>query len=363
MGFLTKQDSSSTSKPSYWQTPDGKWGKWALVLIGGLAAVGFVTKLLPMLTAFVSGAADLTMALARLGLIAGTIAIVVAFLMRPEVRTMLFYWFRGLISFAKNGYISRNFVQIMRTYVENGREKLIDLSSNLRNLNRQKGIQDESLRQRHVEVQKLMSDGLNIQKRLETETDEDIITDLKRMLSSIAGKIGDYKESIAGKEASIKRLVMMLKVIKKMEGITATLVDRLHNKVEMKISDYQMATEANKAVKSAWDIAYGDGEGKEFYNRAMETISDQTGAKIGDIEMMMEDFKSIMLKQDLDNMAFEEVGMKAIEEWEAKHESRLTDFTFLDKMPDLKAVPQTVKVSAKAEDTTDGNSTAGKWLK
>lgn len=359
MGFLAKQQPTNASN-SFWSKPEGKWGAGGIVLIA-LALGVAVYKLLPTLIAFVNGAADLGMALVRLAFIIGVPALLIFFMTRPKMRTMLFFWYRGLMSLMVNGYINKNYVQIMRTYIERMTEKALAIKTHTQDVSRNKSRMEGEMR-RYEQSLKEDLEGASEAKRLMNETQDQSLKDkCKQKIAKIQGRLGTTRDAITARKVEVDRLAMMLKVLEKLGTYSDAMVEKLSYKVETMVEQHKSVAQARSAFANAREIAFGGNEERNFFDQSMETMTAKTDADVGDIEAMMNELRDPMNSHDVDTAISEAAGRKMLEEWEAKMDAKLGDnFSYLDEGTTLTAQPEAVKLEAKATST---DSAASKWLK
>jgi len=358
MGFLTKKE---TKPNSFWDTKEGNYGKVGIALLALAAIIGF-TKILPTLTAFVMGTGDLLMALARLGLIGMGIWAVGFFVTRPSFKTMVFYWYRGLMSLMVNGYINKNYLKVLRTYMERCDEKCIVVKSHVKDVARNKGTLEQGVQKYKKILEEDLKRGSGAQRLLEQETDPELQMKYKMVVSEVAGRLGTTRSAIANLESQVQRSATMLAVLNKVYSYTQAMADKLKFTVEVKLDEHNMVSSAHKALVGASNVVFGGDEERRFFNQSMETMATKTGENIGDIESMLSDFKGVINMYDVDNALSEEEGRKMLAEWDAKIDAKLADgLSFLD-LPLKAEQPEPVAVLA-SKGNESSNSAASKWLK
>jgi hypothetical protein len=89
-------------------------------------------------------------------------------------------------------------------------------------------------------------------------------------------------------------------------------------------------------------VLSGDPDKKELFERAMETLADDVGNKVGEMERFMDTSRNLMATIDLQNGVFEEEGLQLLERWEKDSPLLATDLkgkksTPLEKPLDLNA--------------------------
>lgn len=357
MGMLMKSN-GVVPQQTFWDKKEGMWGKLGLALMVIAGVIG-LSKLWPYLIAFVNGAADLTLALVRAGLIIGVVGFIVYTLTRPKIRTMLSYWYKGLISLIVNGYVSRNYVQIMRTYIADRQESLNSIKSSIREVSKSKGTVDGDIARTSEEIQEAVKRRRDINSLLTTETDPVIIQKLKVELSTIAGSVGDADASLKILKAESERSHLMLEVLRKAELFTAAMVGRLSSKVERMIRTHETISKSRSVFMHAREVAFGGSAAREMFDDSYELMLKRTDEDKGDIDAMMEEFKSVFNTHDVNTKLSEEAGKRLLAEWDQKLDAKLQDnLSYLEG--DLTT---TTPVAVPAAASSGAEKAASKYLK
>lgn len=363
---LLGNKSVPTKSSSWFGTKSGKLG--AVVL--GLMAIGVAFGL----KAAAPWIAELAKDLWRAAFYGGSLLIVGFVLTRPKVRWMIADGFRTLMALATNEYVRRNFMEIMRNHIDRGIEKLGDIRTEIKSLSGTKQIVVSELDTVKKEIESDMSMSKKAKENGLNATNDDDRRKWKREYDTINARIGTNADSAKSFEIEKKRLEMMLKVLKKIEDYTQTFVDRLDHKVKAQIRKYKTISAAHRAFTQAWSTVYGDNISKEFFDKSMELIDVKMSEKSGDIDVMMDDFKKLMMQQDLQNAVYADAGEKAMLEWENKHKDKLEneDFSFIDNIDNVDQLlrsmdgnvptPVAIPAAAKTSDVAASSATEGKYL-
>ncbi len=352
MALLNSNNQQPTNKPSYWSTKEGKYGAWGLFFIAVIAAIG-IKALLPWIISF-------TTDLLHAGFLLSIVGLIVFLLTRERTRSMIWYQYKALMQWASNGFVKKNYLKIMTAYIDSLNEKIHSINASITDLAKQKG----RLEKEAEKYKEQLEQDLPMLKRAKAESENPRLTQEERDnyamdAKEIAERIGTYTKTVQNRQAMINRLDLMYKVVRRMQSYATRLVRRITDQVTVKEEEFKSISAAHKAFTNAWGIAYGQDDKRELFNMSMKHITALTGEKVGDMDTMMEDFKTIMRSQDLENAGFEEAGFKALEEFEKKHAPKMDDdLMFLDPnltVDDLlKNTKEPVKLAANA-----GSSTAG----
>lgn len=358
MGMLTTTNSSSPTKGSdFWDKKEGKYGKWILGILIIAGVVGF-TKLLPTLTEFVMGTGDLLMALARLALIATSIFAVGFFVTRPKMKNLIFYWYRGLMSLIVNGYVNKNYIQIMQTYMERLNEKLVIVREHIKNLSRAKANIEQGLAQYETDIREYLNKASDCRTKMERETDPEKRAMFDTEMKSCASKAAALKKSIVTLKEQKQRLDIMYKVVEKVQRYSMVMVDKIQFNTKLLIDQHKYITTASRAVAGAQNAVMGGDEERRLYDHAMETMTEKTREEYGEIEFMLNEFKGIIQSEDVNQSLYEEAGLKLLSEWENRIDEKLQDDASFLNVSELSPMAEPVKILANQKTT----SSASKWI-
>ena len=326
MGLLANTNKKTPGgKPtSWWSSKEGKYGAWGLffLAIGGIIGLNAI---LPWLKSFLTDAIHVGFLLAFIGTI-------VFLLTRERTRSMIWYQYRIFMRWVSNGFVKKQPLKIMRAYIDSLNDRLAGIESSIRELAQQKGKLEKEAENYKEELEADFSKGkMARQQAKDPSLSQEERDEWATQARTLAERIGTNSNTIKNRQVMIDRLEMMYKVVRRMNGYAKTLKARIEHQVTVKEEEFKSISAAHKAFTNAWGIAYGQDDRRELFNMSMAHVADLTGQKIGDMDMMMEDFKDIMRHQDLENAVFEEAGFKALEEWEKKHAPKMDeDLAFLD---------------------------------
>jgi hypothetical protein len=160
---------------------------------------------------------------------------------------------------------------------------------------------------------------------VEKWTDPEIIQQLKIELTTIAGSVGDADASLKMLQAESSRLDLMLKVLRKAEMFTAAMVGRLSSKVERMIRNHETISKARSVFMHAREVAFGGSAARDMFDDSYELMLKRTDEDKGDIDAMMDEFKSAFNTHDVNAKLSEEAGKRLLAEWDQKMDAKLQD--------------------------------------
>ncbi len=287
------------SSKSFWQRPEGKTGGFflATVLIGGGI---LLSRILPFLIQQAENTLYLTSYLAAL-------AAVVYIVLDPRARNLVWYGYKSLMRWITGLFVKIDPISILKSYIE-------DLEKSLRNLSKQIGALRGQMRQ----LKGLMeSNSAEIQRNMSVAEQAKNQNDDKNLTLS-ARKAGRLQEANAKYEVLLKRMEVLYRVLTRMYENAEIMLDDTKDQVKIKEQEYQAIHAGHSAIRSAMSIISGDPDKRALFDQALETMAEEVGSKVGEMERFMDTSKNLLASIDLQNGVFEEEGLQLLEQWEKK---------------------------------------------
>lgn len=287
------------SSKSFWQRPEGKTGGFflATVLIGGGI---LLSRILPFLIQQAENTLYLTSYLAAL-------AAVVYIVLDPRARNLVWYGYKSLMRWITGLFVKIDPISILKSYIE-------DLEKSLRNLSKQIGALRGQMRQ----LKGLMeSNSAEIQRNMSVAEQAKNQNDDKNLTLS-ARKAGRLQEANAKYEVLLKRMEVLYRVLTRMYENAEIMLDDTKDQVKIKEQEYQAIHAGHSAIRSAMSIISGDPDKRALFDQALETMAEEVGNKVGEMERFMDTSKNLLASIDLQNGVFEEEGLQLLEQWEKK---------------------------------------------
>lgn len=287
------------SSKSFWQRPEGKTGGFflAAVLIGGGV---LLSRILPFLIQQAENTLYLTSYLAAL-------AAVVYIVLDPRARNLVWYGYKSLMRWITGLFVKIDPISILKSYIE-------DLEKNLRNLSKQIGALRGQMRQ----LKGLMeSNSAEIQRNMSVAEQAKNQNDDKNLTLS-ARKAGRLQEANAKYDVLLKRMEVLYRVLTRMYENAEIMLDDTKDQVKIKEQEYQAIHAGHSAIRSAMSIISGDPDKRALFDQALESMAEEVGNKVGEMERFMDTSKNLLASIDLQNGVFEEEGLQLLEQWEKK---------------------------------------------
>jgi phage shock protein A len=282
-----------STKKSFWSKPEGKTGLLFLGLLGyGLfvALPTIIALLQNTIYAMILGAVVLGMV---------TIAL------DPKFRTLVGYIYKTTMRKITGAFINLDPIAILETYIRDMQDSRQDMNKQVTNL-----------RGQMVSLQQVI-----------TKNKADKEANLRRM--SKAQEVGQKDQSIlmsrkAGRleksnmtlSALYTKLEMLYRALAKMYETSGIVLEDTIDEVDVKKREQQALKAGSSAFRSAMKIISGDPDKKYMFDKAMEALVDDIGAKVGEMERFMELSAKVIASVDLDNAVYEEEGFAMLEKWQ-----------------------------------------------
>ena len=285
------------NQKKFWQKPEGITG--ILFLLGMLVGGGLLLdRILPFLITQAENTISLAAMLAAL---AGVIYVV----LDPKARNLIWYMYKSVMRWITGIFVKIDPISILKSYLE-------DLESNLRNLSKQIGSLRGQMRQlkaimdgNTTEIEK----NMGIAEQARKKSDEKNLTLSTR-------KAGRLQEANAKYDALYKRMDVLYRILTKMYENSEFLLEDTKDQIKVKEQEYEAIKSSHSAIKSAMNILTGDPDKKELFEMAMESLADEVGQKVGEMERFMDTSRNLMSTIDLQNGVFEDEGLQLLEKWE-----------------------------------------------
>lgn len=285
------------NQKKFWQKPEGVTG--IIFLIGMLVGGGL---LLDRILPFLITQAENTIALA--GMLAA-LAAVIYVVLDPKARNLVWYMYKSVMRWITGIFVKIDPISILKSYID-------DLESNLRNLSKQIG----SLRGQMRQLKAIMDGNLaEIEKNMGLAEQAKKKSDEKN-LTLATRKAGRLQEANAKYDTLYHRMDVLYRILTKMYENSEFLLEDTKDQIKVKEQEYEAIKSSHSAIKSAMNILSGDPDKKELFEMAMESLADEVGQKVGEMERFMDTSRNLMSTIDLQNGVFEEEGLQLLEKWE-----------------------------------------------
>lgn len=285
------------SQKSFWKRPEGITG--ALFLIGLLIGIGMLwSSILPTILVLASNTLYLAGMLAALSVVVYTV-------LDSKARNLVWYMYKSIMRGITGIFVKIDPISILKSYIDDLKSNLMKLSKQIGSLRGQmrqlKGLIDGNLK----EIQKNM--GLAAEAKQKGNN---------KSLTLASRKAGRLQEVNAKYNALYKRMDVLKRILTKMYESSEIVLEDTQDQIKVKEQEYLAIKSGHGAIKSAMSVLSGDPDKKEMFEMAMESLADEVGNKVGEIERFMDTSKNLMATIDLQNGVFEDEGLQLLERWE-----------------------------------------------
>jgi hypothetical protein len=282
---------------NFWERPEGVTGGlfMAAIVLGG----GYLLyKALPTLITLASN----TLYLA--GLLAALFG-VIYMVLDPKMRNLVWYIYKSIMRWITGIFVQIDPIGILKSYIEDLKDNLGKMNSQISNLKGQMYKLSEMIRQNQRNIQ----NNLNLAGKAKE-------TGKEAMMVLQARKAGRLQDSNMKLEDLYKRMEILYRVLTKMYENSEIMLEDLSDQVVVKEQEYKAIKASHSAMRSAMNILSGNSDKKYMYDMALEAMAEDVGQKVGEMERFMDMSKNFMDGIDLQNGVFEEEGMAMLEKWE-----------------------------------------------
>jgi len=201
--------------------------------------------------------------------------------------------------------VKTNPIAILEGYVDDLKKKRIKMVKGRKVMMRQISNVEGKRQKRSEEYEEYKSLALAARKRGD-----------KTLEGRNAGRAIQLETIIQKYQAMVDKMSFLLKVIKRMEKASDTMISEISFKVGLKKEEYEMMKTSHGVISDAWAIVKGGTSQKQLYDEAWDYVTEQTEFRVMDMENMLHGMQDFMDNVDLKNEASLEKGLIKLDEWE-----------------------------------------------
>jgi len=285
-------ETSKTTK-SFWQKPEGITGLLFLGALGfGLySALPFLITLLQNTIYF--------------GILLAVVGAMTFVALDPKFRTLVGYIYKTAMRSITGMFINLNPIAILETYIRDMQDSREDMNKQITNLRGQM----QSLQQ--VITRNTSEKDLNLKRASKAKE-----VGQKDMVILSSRKVGRLEKSNMTLQTLYTKLEMLYRALAKMYETSGVVLEDTIDEVDVKKREQAALRAGTSAFRSAMKIISGDPDKKYMFDKAMENLVDDIGAKVGEMERFMELSAKVIASVDLDNAVYEEEGFAMLEKWQ-----------------------------------------------
>jgi len=283
---------------SFWERKEGFTGMLFGIAGVGLLGWGFVT-MLPTLIAWASGTLTL------IGLLAAIGAIVVV---ASDKKFWMIAWsmYQSVMRLITGIFVEIDPVGICKNYISQVEKKRNNINTELENL---KG-QENSVKKAITAASEAKTRALQMARAAENKGG------MADTVAINAREAERQNEFIVKMQFILDKIVMLYKMLEKVESNCETIIADTRNQVNAKERERKMWKATSGAIKSASSILMGSSEERALFEAGMESITEDIARKNGELDRFVDRSKQIMNNIDLSNGIMQDKGMELLKEFE-----------------------------------------------
>ncbi|HXV26512.1 MAG TPA: hypothetical protein VD862_00575 [Candidatus Paceibacterota bacterium] len=298
---------------SFWERPEGTAG-----MIFGLLAIAAGVVGLGLALPFLIGLVQNLITLVGLGLTLIPMAVLLFAMlwvvMDKRFWTLGWYLYKSAMRKITSMFVEIDPIGIMKSYVESLQDKRNEMARNIKDLSGQFRVLGEKIQANQREGEAALK--MAAVARRENE---------KTTVALESRKAGRLKRANIDLIDLHKKIELTLRVLKKYHDVAGVIIADIEHEVKVQEDKRSSIRKAYGAFKQAMAIFNGDPDKMEMFNMAMESVANDYGQKLGEIEYFIDSSESIIKGIDLQNMQFEEEALAMLDEWESKADDLLMD--------------------------------------
>jgi len=304
MSSLIPNDAKKTLK-SFWEKPEGKIG---MVLTAVFLFAGFLvgySYILPWLATAIRNTITLIVFL-------GAIAAVLIPLSMPDIRLKLSIGYKLLLRKLAGCIIKVDPIAILKETIRKGKDRLETFEEQVIKLKQVMGSIRNKINSYSKDAEESMLAAQSAQKQ-----------NVKSAVFLNTRQAGRLKGAVTELSSVYTRLEALYRVLTKMYENAGTILKDTEQEVSLTEDKWKAIRASYSAMNSAMKALRGDKDERALYEETMEYINDDLGAKMGEIDYMLDASETIMDSIDVRNGMFEDKGMKMLEDFEKKADTWL----------------------------------------
>jgi len=299
---------------SFWEKPQGTTG-----MIGiGLLVFGAGYLLLSNAAWLAKAMSNLTSAVfLGLGLFS-----LVWILSDPKVRTLIWYFYKSMVEKLTGIFVEIDPIGIMKVYLSSLKDKRRNMNTQLLKLKGEEGKLARKITDQKEEIQTLMRKASAAKKQSDPR--------LQARMNLNAKKASRRGKSTMKLSDLLNKIKTLYSKMDKMHYYSGIMVEDIADQIDMIETERKAIHASYSVMKSAQNIIAGNSSEADLFDRALEFVADDLGAKVGEMERFMDISQNFINGVDLDNQIFEEEGLFMLEEWEKGNTLNFIDGNNID---------------------------------
>ncbi|MFN4080179.1 MAG: hypothetical protein ACK4NS_04720 [Saprospiraceae bacterium] len=284
------------SSKSFWKNPEGVTG--GIVLAGLLVGGGMLLyNLLPTLIVLAQNTLYLGGMLIALGA-------VIYILLDPQARNLIWYNYKAVMRWITGLFVKIDPISILKSYLSDIEKSLMKLSKQIGALRGQMRLLKGTMDGNAVEIE----NNMQLADKARKQGDD-------KNLTLAARKAARLQEANAKYENLYGKMDVLYRILTRMYENAEIVLEDTRDQIYIKEQEYLAIKAGHGAIQSAQSVLKGDSDQRALFDRALEQMADEMGAKVGEMERFMDTSRRLMDSIDLQKGEFEEEGLRMLEQW------------------------------------------------
>lgn len=284
------------SSKSFWKSPEGVTG--AIVLLGLLIGGGMLLyNLLPTLIALAQNTLYLGGMLIALGA-------VIYLLLDPQARNLIWYSYKSAMRWVTGLFVKIDPISVLKSYLSDIEKSLMKLSKQIGALRGQMRLLKGTMDGNAIEIE----NNLQLADKARKQGDD-------KNLTLAARKAARLQEANAKYDNLYGKMDVLYRILTRMYENAEIVLEDTRDQIHVKEQEYLAIKAGHGAIQSAQSVLKGNSDQRALFDRALEQMADEMGAKVGEMERFMDTSRRLMDSIDLQKGEFEEEGLRMLEQW------------------------------------------------
>jgi hypothetical protein len=303
--MLPSSVSSENQWKQFWSRPEGKMGAALLVLLVGLGIFAWGT-----VSAFLVAMLVDTVHMAMLAGLLFAMGWVVFSKRSHMLFRLLSRYLTGLI-------INIDPIGILEDHLQQMKKRREQLGDQITNVAGQKRYLENIIEQNKKDATQNLAYAAQAQKMAQT-TDAQKKLQMELQVRAKANKAGRLQQSNVGYQQLLVKITTVYDLLSKWAINIDFFIEDTEDTVKQAKIQYKVTSGAFNAIKTGMAIIRGNADENDLYDRTMEHLAEDAGAKLGAIEDFQRVAQNFMDSMDIANGAIDTQALEQLNQYEQK---------------------------------------------
>jgi len=299
-------DINTNSLNDFWNSEQGKFGKWGLLGVGilGLGGLYMVRETIIGLLNFSLHAVGMAI---TIGIVVALALAVYKLVTDPTNREYFGIWYKGLMEKVYGKIRDTNMLPIVQGYIQQWKEYQVEVR-------RQRDVLNGQV----SKIENLIADFKNRATKAATLAAQSVETKNTQASSMYMRQVEQYRTSVEKLSGLLDNLKNLATFIGKAYVNMGYKIQEMEFEVNLQIETFEATTTAANALNSASEVMNPDPTKSAIFNQTMGEIAEKIGAETGIIRGFVEDNATTMQSYDIENGVFAGDAQKLLERYKGE---------------------------------------------